>query len=73
MSGYIELTLTNGRGTPLCLPVGSFFFTLHENGGSMVHMTGNGPSYQVDESYEYIVETILLISPLLRSPEMNEE
>lgn len=69
-NGYIELTLTNKRG-PICFPIGGFAFSLHMEGGSVVH-TG-GQTFHVDEAYEYIVETLLSNTYIARAPDEADE
>jgi hypothetical protein len=69
-NGYIELTLTNNRG-PICFPIGGFAFALHMEGGAVVH--SGGQTFHVDESYEYIVETLLANTYIARAPDEADE
>ena len=78
---YVELTLiadpkvaTDMTGTrpPVCLPVGSFWFTIHPEGGSAVYLNSGGVLH-VDEGYEWIVAALRELSvPLSRVPEDEE-
>ena len=70
-AGYIELTLANGRRTPICFPIGSFHFSLHEEGGSVISVGKR--IYHVDESYEYIVETLSLSIHISRAPDESDD
>jgi hypothetical protein len=70
-AGYIEFTLANGRGTPVCFPIGSFHFTLHEEGGSVISVGKR--TYHVDESYEYIVATLALSTHVSRAPDEADD
>ena len=77
---YVELTLVlkeysemNGPNPPVCLPVGSFWFTIHPEGGSAVHLN-SGACLHVNEGYEWIVEALRELSvPISRTPEEDED
>lgn len=77
---YVELTLVlkeysemTGPRPPVCLSVGSFWFTMHPEGGSAVHLN-NGVSLHVNEGYEWIVEALRELNvPISRTPEEDED
>lgn len=57
MHHYIELTTVDGYS--ICLPAGSFIFWPHTEGGTMVRLLdGSAAPFHMDESYEYIMETL---------------
>ena len=73
---YVELTLVlkeygemNGPNPPVCLAVGSFWFTIHPEGGSAVYLN-SGASLHVSEGYEWIIAALKELSvPISRTPE----
>lgn len=66
---YVELTLVNGKNTPACFTVGSFWFTMHPEGGSNVYLNGAG-CVHVNEGYEWIIAALKELSvPISRTPE----
>lgn len=73
---YVELTLVlkehteiNGPNPPVCLAVGSFWFTIHPEGGSAVYLN-SGASLHVSEGYEWIIAALMELSvPISRTPE----
>ena len=77
---YVELTLVlkeysemTGPRPPVCLAVGSFWFTIHPEGGSAVYLN-NGVSLHVNEAYEWIIESLKLLSvPFARAPEEDDD
>jgi len=77
---YVELTLVlkeytdmTGPNPPVCLAVGSFWFTIHPEGGSAVYLN-NGVSLHVNEGYEWIIMALEGLSvPLSRTPEEDED
>ena len=76
---YVELTLVlkeytdmTGPRPPVCLAVGSFWFTMHPEGGSSVHLN-NGVSLHVNEGYEWIVQGLRELNVAIsRTPEEDE-
>jgi hypothetical protein len=54
---YVEFTLANTDGSPVCLPVGSFHFSLHMEGGTNLHLNG-GQTIHVDEAYEVVIQSL---------------
>jgi hypothetical protein len=77
---YVELTLVlkeysemTGPRPPVCLAVGSFWFTMHPEGGSAVHLN-SGASLHVNEGYEWIVEALRELNvPISRTPEEDDD
>jgi len=66
---YVELTLANGKNLPVCFAVGSFWFTMHPEGGSNVYLNGAG-CVHVNEGYEWIIVALKELSvPISRTPE----
>jgi hypothetical protein len=57
MSMYVEFTLANTGGHPVCLPVGSFSFSLNVEGGTNIHLNG-GQTFHVDEAYEFVIKSL---------------
>ncbi len=64
---HIELHLADGKMTPICFPINSFFFSLNPEGGSNIH-TGTS-TFHVDQSYEYIVAVISSLTYIARTDE----
>jgi hypothetical protein len=54
---YVEFTLANTDGSPICLPVGSFYFTLNIQGGTNLHLS-SGQTVHVDEAYEAVIYSL---------------
>jgi hypothetical protein len=77
---YVELTLVlkeytemNGPNPPVCLPVGSFSFTIHPEGGSAVHLNSGGMLH-VNEGYEWIVNALMDLNVAIsRTPEEDDD
>jgi hypothetical protein len=80
MSMYVELTLVlkeygemNGPNPPVCLAAGSFWFTIHPEGGSAVYLN-SGATLHVNEGYEWIIEALRELNvPVSRAPEEDED
>lgn len=77
---YVELTLVlkeytdmTGPNPPVCLAAGSFWFTIHPEGGSAVYLN-SGASLHVNEGYEWIIEALRELNvPVSRAPEEDED
>ncbi len=54
---YVEFTLANGKGSPICLAVGTFSFSIHPEGGTNLHL-GGIQTIHVDEAYEYVIQSL---------------
>jgi len=77
---YVELTLVlkeytdiTGPNPPVCLSAGSFWFTIHPEGGSAVHLN-SGATLHVNEGYEWIINSLMDLGvPISRTPEDDDD
>lgn len=70
---YIELNVVGGSA--ICLPVGSFMFSVGSEGGSIIRLLGGDTTPMlVDESYEYIMDILNIRTNVrvVRTPEDDE-
>ena len=70
---YVEFTLAKTDGSPICLPVGSFYFTLNIEGGTNLHLS-SGQTVHVDEAYEAVIYSLSRVGMRVeRAPEFESD